>query len=317
MAACSSADDATLTVYSGRTENLVAPLFESFTEETGIEVEVRYGQSADLALLIKQEDTNSPADVFISQSPGAVGLLAGEGLLQPLSADILESVASDYRNSGGLWIGLSGRIRTLVYNTDLVADSDLPASVFALTDGAYAGRVAVAPANGSFQDFVTGMRELHGDETTLTWLTELEANGAATYANNTAIVQAVGRGEIDMGLVNHYYNLRARAEDPGLPTANHFFDDVGSVAIITAAAVTGATDSQSGAEALIRYLLDGEAQSFLSNETFEYPLASGGEAAAGLPSLDAIGATTYDFNNLSGGLARSRELIDASGLEAP
>lgn len=316
IASCGGGQEG-LVIYSGRTENLVGPLFEEFSAATGIPVEVRYGQSADLALLITEEGDRSPADVSISQSPGAVGVLAGEGLLAEMGADTLQLVPSDYRNERGTWIGLSGRIRVLVYNSDLVDEANLPSSVFELTTPEYKGRVALAPANGSFQDFVTGMRELHGDDVALEWLQGMETNESPTYANNTAIVQAVARGEVEMGLVNHYYNLRALAEDPTLPSRNHFFEDVGSLAIITAAGVLDSSENQEAAEELVRFLLGGEAQTFFSEETFEYPLAIASVPAAQLASLSEIQASTYDFNDLSGGLSRTRELVDAAGLEAP
>ena len=316
-ASCGGSDPDSLVVYSGRTENLVGPLFEAFTEETGIAVQVRYGQSADLALLIDQEGDNSPADIFISQSPGAVGLLAENELLVALSDATLGLVSEDFRNASGEWVGLSGRVRVLVYNSNLVDGGSLPESVFTLADTEYQGRVALAPGNGSFQDFVTGMREIHGDDATLDWLSALESNGAVTYANNSAIVQAVARGEVEMGLVNHYYNLRALAEDPALPSLNHFFDDVGSLIIITAAGVLGSSENSESAEELIRYLLGPEAQQFFSDETFEYPLANNSEANAVLASLNDLQTVTYDFDSLSGGLARTTELIDVSGLEAP
>ncbi len=206
----------TLTIYSGRTENLIGPLLEGFAEETGIDVEVRYGQSADLALLIDQEGDRSPADIFISQSPGAVGFLAGNDRLGAISSEVLDLVPAEFRNADGAWVGMSGRVRVIVYNEDLVDPATLPQSVFELTDERFRGQVAVAPPNGSFQDFVTAMRETHGDEVTLEWLEGLVANDAQIYANNTSIVQAVGRGDVPMGLVNHYYNYRAQAEDPGV-----------------------------------------------------------------------------------------------------
>lgn len=317
VASACGASDSSLVVYSGRSENLVGPIFDSFTEETGIEVAVRYSPSEDLALLIQQEGDQSPADVFISQSPGAIGLLAGQGLLAELGDDTLGLVPIEYRSAGGLWVGLSGRIRVLVYNADRVPAADLPNSIFELTEPAYAGRVALAPANGSFQDFVTGLRELHGDDVALDWLEGMERNRAATYANNSAIVQAVARGEIDMGLVNHYYNLRALAEDPSLASKNHFFDDAGSLVIITAAGILNTTRVPGDATRLIEYLLDTDAQEFFSTETFEYPLATGSTPAPALPSLAGLRSATYNFDDLSGGLTRSKELIDASGLDAP
>ena len=316
---CSGSDQDTITVYSGRSENLIAPLLADFTAATGIEVEVRYGQSADLALLIDQEGDRSPADVFISQSPGATGFLAGNDRLVPIADEVLELVPARWRNEDGLWVGLSGRVRVVVYNADLVDPADLPASVFDLTDERYRGRIAVAPANGSFQDFVTVLRDTYGDEAAAQWLRDLVDNDAQTYANNTAIVQAVGRGEVDMGLVNHYYNYRALAEDPGAPTRNYFFPDgdIGSMLIATAAGIIDSSDDPALAATFIEFMLSEQAQSFLTEETFEYPLALGVEPWGELPALTTIDAAFSDLDELGGGLERTKELIDESGLESP
>ncbi|MGQ0742830.1 MAG: iron ABC transporter substrate-binding protein [Acidimicrobiales bacterium] len=307
-----------VTIYSGRTENLISPILERFAAETGIAVDVRYGQSADLALLIDTEADRSPADVYLSQSPGAVAFLAQKGRLAPLRADTLGRVDEASRSPAGLWVGISGRVRVLVYNSDLVAEADLPASVFDLTGPAFADKVALAPANGSFQDFVTGMRQSVGEERTLGWLTGMKDNGARTYANNTAIVEAVGRGEVPFGLVNHYYNFRALAEDPDLPTRNHIFPDadIGAMNLITGASVVAATDDSESARRLVDFLLGTEAQQFFSEESFEYPLASGVAPSHGLPPLSEIETPTFEADSLGGGLARTKELIDASGLES-
>lgn len=163
---CGESQDA-ITGYSDRTENLIGPILADFSEATSIEVEVRYGQSADLALLIDEEGDRSPADVFISQSPGAIRYLAERGRLRPMPDNVLALLPPGLRNAGGLWAGMSGRVRVVVYNRELVDPSELPGSVFDLTEDRFRGRLAVAPANGSFQDFVTAMRETHGDETTL------------------------------------------------------------------------------------------------------------------------------------------------------
>ena len=319
LAGACGGSDRSITVYSGRTENLIGPLLADFTEETGIEVAVKYAGSADLAVLISEEGDRSPADVFISQSPGAIGFLAEAGRLRQLDDAVLELVDSDFRNQAGLWIGLSGRVRVLVYNTDLADPATLPASVFDLTEARFEGQVGVAPANGSFQDFVTAMREIHGDDTTLAWLEGLEANNAQTYANNTAIVQAVGRGEVPFGLVNHYYNLRLQAEDPELASENYFFPngDIGSLLIATAAGVLDSSDDADLAAEFIGFMLGETAQRFYSAETLEYPLAAGVAGSAALPELATLNVATYDFDRLGGGLERTKDLIDASGLEAP
>lgn len=311
-----SAPQADLTVYSGRTENLIGPIIDRFEAETGTAVDVRYGDSADLALLIEQEGDRSPADVFISQSPGAIGYLTDRGLLAEVDAETLDVVDKDLRNADGKWVGFSGRVRALVYNTDEVDPKTLPKSVFDLTAPEYAGKVAVAPTNGSFQDFVTAMRLQKGDAVAEEWLTGMADNGSPTYADNTSIVQAVARGEVPMGLVNHYYNERALAEDPTSPTDNYFFEsgDIGSLLITTAIGILKSSDDQKSAQELARFLLADEAQEFFSNETFEYPLAKGAKANDALPALEDINITTFDLDKLGGGLQTTLQMIEASGL---
>ena len=319
LAAACGGDAESVTVYSGRTENLIQPILDQFTEETGIEVEVRYGGSADLALLIDEEGDRTPADVFISQSPGAIGFLAGNGHLQTIDSSSLDLVDAQFRNAEGLWVGMSGRVRVIVYNKDLVDPATLPSSVFDLTQDQFKGRVGIAPANGSFQDFVTAMREVHGDDATANWLAGMAANDAQAYSNNSSIVQAVGRGEIPMGLVNHYYNFRLTAEEPSLASENFYLPsgDIGSLVIVTGIGVLDASNNADAANQLIEWMLGESAQIFFSQETLEYPLAAGVAASDRLPVLETIGLTTYDFDQLGGGLERTKELIDASGLEAP
>jgi iron(III) transport system substrate-binding protein len=307
----------TLTVYSGRTPELIQPLLDEFSADTGVDIEVRYGDSADLALLIDEEGAQTPADVFISQSPGATGFLDGQGRLRKIDESVLDLVDPRYRSADDRWIGVSGRVRVLAYNTDLVKPRDLPTSVFDLTKAKYQDQVAVAPTNGSFQDFVTAMRELAGERRTKKWLAGMKANGARAYASNSAIVEAVGRGEVPMGLVNHYYAALAKAADPSAPVENHVFEnqDVGSVILVTAAAVIDQTHDRKLAERFVRYLLSKPAQTHLAEDEFEYPLARGVKALGDLPPLSKVDAPELDLSRLGGGLLRTRELIAESGLE--
>ncbi len=318
LATSCSTDSERLTVYSGRTKDLISPLLDQFSEDTGIKIDVRYGDSSDLALLIDTEGERTDTDVFISQNPGAVGFLDAQGRLAELDEDELGLVDDQFRSDSGDWVGLSGRVRVLVYNTDLVDESELPDSVLDLTGDEFRGRVAVAPTNGSFQDFVTAMRVELGEDVAADWLEGMAANDARPYSNNTAIVEAVTRGEIEMGLVNHYYLERALAEDPDLPGANHFFaeGDMGSLLITTAASVIEGTDRRDEARALVDYLLSKSAQEFFSNETFEYPLARGVQPNDALPPLDSIPTTSIDLDELGGGLARTAEIIQDSGLDS-
>ncbi len=317
LAASCSSDEPTVTVYSGRTENLIQPIIDDFVEETGIQVEVRYDDSANLALLIEEEGDQTPADVFLSQSPGAVDFLDAAGRLQELPANVLDLVPSTVSDDEGRWVGFSGRQRVLVYNADLVDPAELPSSVYDLVDPAWSGRIGIAPANGSFQDFVTIMRGQIGDDATSEWLDGLVANDVQSYANNSAIVAAVGRGEIDAGLVNHYYNYRALAEDPNHAGLNHQFatDDVGSILIVTGAAILDGTDVPDEAAQLVEWLLQEDAQRYFADETFEYPLASGVAPSGDIPPADFTAVGGIDLGAIANGLDGTRALITAAGLE--
>lgn len=314
VAGCSTEDE-TLTIYSGRSENMIGPMFDQFSEETGINVEVRYGDSADLALQLQTEGENSPADVLISQSPGAMGAVADDGLLTKLPADTQELAVAEFQDPDGDWVGITGRVRTLVYNTDLVTADELPQSVFDLTNAEYQGKVGLAPSNGSFQDFVTAMRVADGDDATKKWLDDMAANDAQPYADNTSIVQAVGRGEVPMGLVNHYYKEQATAENPDLPVENHFFakGDVGSVLLATGAGVLATSEVQELGTQLIDFLLSPAAQEFFTGVKVEYPAAKGTEIAEGTP-LAEVPATVVDFDELGSGFRETLEMINSSGL---
>jgi iron(III) transport system substrate-binding protein len=313
-AACSSGRDA-LTVYSGRDEALVGPLLERFAEESGISVDIRYGDSTDLALLIAEEGENSPADVFFSQSPGAVEYLGTQDLLGEIDEATLEKVDEPYRSADGGWVGISARQRVLVYNSELVSEDELPDSVLDLVEPAYEGRVAVAPTNASFQDFVTAMRQQLGDEQAAAWLTGMAENGSPTFPDNNSIVDAVARGEIPFGLVNHYYNFRYVAEDPDTPSVNHVFPggDIGALLIESSATVLASSDKSAEAQEFIAFLLEEDSQAYFAEETFEYPLVDGVEPAAALPPLDSLQIPDVDITDL-GGLERTVEMIEESGL---
>ena len=314
-AACGGGRDA-LTIYSGRTKNLIGPLLDRFYADTGIPIDVKYGDSAELALLLSEEGARSPADVFLSQSPGATGYLRSRDLLATLPADALQAVDRRFASATGTWVGVTVRQRVLVYNADLVAADELPATFADLATPAFAGRVAVAPSNGSFQDFVSALRLVEGDEQAAEWLRTLASGGAPTYANNNAIVEAVGRGEVQMGLVNHYYNERFLDEDPSLPSRNHRFadGDVGGLLIPSTVSVLAAsTDDRAGR--LLEYLLSADAQTYFAQETFEYPLAAGVAPPADLPALDELEAPGVDIDRLGDELTATVDLIRDSGLE--
>ena len=314
---CADGNGRSVTVYAGRSENLIGPPLEAFACQTGTAVEIRWGNSTDLALLLAEEGDRTAADVFLSRSPGPVGFLESQGLLGAVDGDVLGLVAEQNHSKSGTWVGFSGRKRVLVHNIDSVPSDELPQSVFDLTGERYRGRVAIPATNGSFLDWFTVFRDQHGTDTASRWLGEMVANGARYYPNNRSIVEAAGRGEIDMGLVNHYYQYQEdAAAGDSHRAANHNFDDddIGSLLIITAATVTANSDNAEAANALIAYLLFAPVQRYLTDETLEYPLAAGVAPAVVLPPLGALEIGTVDFDALGGGFAESLAIIEASGI---
>jgi iron(III) transport system substrate-binding protein len=312
-------DDDSITLYSGRSESLIQPIIDDFVEETDIDVNVKYGDTAELALLIEEEANagRAEADVYISQSPGAMGFIDSD--LAQLPEATLDLVDPGMRDDDGRWVGLSGRQRVLVYNTDTVDPSTLPDSIFELvTDDQFQGQVGVAGGNGSFQDFVTAMRFTEGEDVAEQFLADLAALDPVPYANNNAIVTAVGRGEVQVGLVNHYYNFRALAENPDTPSANHVFaaGDPGATLIVTAAGIIEGSEKADKATQLINFLLSDEGQRYFADETFEYPLAPGVPTAGNVPPTEFADVGGIDLDELEGGLERTRQLIADAGLES-
>ena len=290
-----------LVVYSGRNENLVAPVIESFAAETGIKVEVRYGGTSAMAATILEEGPNSPADVFYGQDAGALGALAKAGRLQVLPEDVQSLVDPAWVAADGSWIGTSLRARVLVYNTDELTAEDLPANIHDLTAEQWRGRVGWAPTNGSFQAFVTALRVIEGEEAAEAWLKAMIANDVQVYPKNTPIVAATGAGEISVGLVNHYYLLRFLAEDPEFTAANYHFAESGpgSMVNVAGAGIVDSCSNCEAAEVFVRYLLSQEAQDYFLSTTHEYPVVSGQvDLPSGAVPLDTVALPEIDLSDL-------------------
>ncbi len=300
-AACSGGDSgADLVVYSGREEDLVGPLIAQFEEESGLDVGVRYGSNAQLIATIFEEGGNSPADVFFGSDPGSLGALSEK--LSVLPDEILEQVPVSFRSPIGVWVGVTGRARTVVYNTDVLTEADLPQSIFDFTDPEWKGRIGWAPTNGSFQSMVTAMRQIVGDDETREWLEGIKANNPTEYPKNTPIVQAVADGEVDVGFVNHYYLHRFLAEEGDSFSARNAFmagGDPGAVVLVAGAGILESSDDVAAAEQFIEFLLSADAQQYFSDETFEFPLIEGVEPQPGLPRLEDVEVPDLDLSSLS------------------
>ena len=248
--ACGSGDaegEGPLVVYSGRGEELVAPLFASFTDETGIEVEVRYGGSSELAATLIAEGEDTEADVFFAQDPASLGAVAG--LMKVLGGDTLGLVDPKFNDRDGRWVGTSGRARVVIYNTD--ADIALPQDIDDMTDPEWADQLGIAPTNASFLAFVAAMILERGEDGTREWLEALASNNPVDFESNAPIVEATDNGELEGGLVNHYYLLRLRAEGLGQHAENYFIPagDVGSLVMPAGVGILSGTDRARGGAA--------------------------------------------------------------------
>jgi iron(III) transport system substrate-binding protein len=289
-----------LTIYSGREEKIMGPLIEKAEKDLGMDIEVRYGDSTELAIALAEEGKNSPADVFYSQDAGALGAVAKENLALTLPNELLQKVDEQFRSPTGQWIGISGRARVIDYNTKQVKPSELPSTVMELTDPKWRGKVGWAPTNGSFQSFVSAMRVLEGDPKTLDWLKAMKANGAKSYDGNTAIVEALGRGEIVLGLVNNYYLYRFTQTDANFPVALHYTrGDAGSLINAAGLAVLKTTDQQSDAQKFVAYMLGSEAQKYLTEEFYEYPLVKGIPVSQNQVPLNKLQSPKLDLSKLA------------------
>ena len=301
LAACAgssddqSADSAAgepVVVYSGRSEELIEPLFEKFTEETGVPVEVRYGDTAEMAAQIIEEGDASPADVYYGQDAGALGALDGAGMCAPLADSIANSVPATYRSADGTWTGVTGRARVIAFDSTQLSADQVPTSVFDLTDEQWRGQVAIAPTNGSFQAFVTAMRVAAGEDATREWLLGLVDNDVQLYEKNGLIRDAVDAGEVQLGLINHYYWYEKAAEvgEDAMNVQLAFAEpgDPGALVNVSGACIVRPTDNADGASALMEWLLSESAQQWFVETTFEYPLVAGVEGPDGVPPLSQV-----------------------------
>ena len=307
----SASEAGSITLYSGRSEELIAPLLESFTAETGIEVNVRYGESSEMAATILEEGENTKADVFFSQDAGALGAVSGEAKTYPLPEDVLNLVPAKYRAQDGSWVGVSGRARVLTYNPELV--TDLPKSVFDLADPGWKGRIAIAPTNASFQSFVTGMRVTQGEEATAEFLAAMKEN-AVLYEKNGQILDAVESGEVAAGLLNHYYWFEKAAEigAENMKSKMNWFADGDAGNLVNVAGVSLLSENPN-ALVFASWLLGETAQKYFLEKTFEYSLTSDVSPDPTLPKLSEINGPEIDLSDLSS-LEQTLQLLTEAGL---
>ena len=320
VAGCSSStneqavDVTELTIYSGRSEEFIAPFFADWEASTGIKLNVRYGDSAELSAQILEEGSNSPADLFLSQDAGSLGAISQAGLFTPLPSDVAADIPAEYVAANREWVGITGRARVFAYAPDRV--KTLPVSITELTKPIYKNQIGIAPTNASFQAFLTALIENEGTAFAKTWLEGLKTNGVKIYLKNSAIVEAIDKGEISIGLVNHYYIWEV-SEALGRPinVKNGFFTpgDLGNLINVSGAGILQTSAKQKAAQDLINYLTSAPAQQKFVSDTHEYSLLDGAMPPAQLPALDKIGAPSIDLKTLSN-IKATQDLLIQVGL---
>ncbi|CAA9482383.1 MAG: Ferric iron ABC transporter, iron-binding protein [uncultured Solirubrobacteraceae bacterium] len=305
--------DAELVVYSGRNEALVKPLLDDFAAETRLDISVRFADTTELAGTVIEEGSSPRADVFIGQDAGALARLDERGLLAPYAAT---GVPPRYRSESGTWTGLSARARVLIVNTETLPSGERPKSVFDLVEPRWKGKVAAPDAtNASWIGFVSEMRLKEGDAKTRRWLEGMKRNDLAVLGSHTDVRKAVGSGEFDVGLVNHYYvELEKRDNSP----VEAIFTDqeAGGFGVVVNAASGGilkGAEHPEAAKRLMDYLLSRKAQAEFAGRNFEYPVVPGVEAP-GLRPLDEIRGTGVELAKLGPELDSTLKLLDEVGL---
>ena len=310
-------EERTLTVYSGRSQTLVHPLLELFGEQTGVHIRVKYAGSASTVATLLEEGDNSPADVVFLQDPGSLGTLGAAGALAPIPQETLAKVDARFRSPGGEWVGTSGRARTVIYNTEAIDPAvDLPTSILDFTAPEWSGRVGWAPANGSFQAFVTALRLLLGEDAAREWLEGMKANDAQEYPNNVTTVAATANGEVDVGFVNHYYLERFLEEHgEGFEARNHYIGngDPGALVLVAGAGILKVSKNKDTAREFIDFLLGEQAQRYFASEIKEYPVAAGVEPVGDLPPMADLDPPNVDLGSLSD-LAGTLRLLREVGI---
>ena len=311
-----SPGEGSLVIYSGRSEELVGPIIAQFEERSGVDVQTRYGDTSELAAQILEEGENTPADLFFAQDPGALGALAEENRFQQLPDDLTGRVPERFRSPDDLWVGTSGRARVVAYNTEALSKEDLPDSIFGFTDPEWEGRIGWAPTNGSFQAFVTALREIEGEDRTRQWLEDIQANDPFEYPDNSTALQGVASGEAEVAFVNHYYLYQALEEQGqnfGARNYNFPNTDPGNLVIVAGAGILETAENPQAARSFIQYMLSEEAQQYFADETFEYPMIEGVQTAEGIGPLSEIQSPDVNLGDL-GDLEGTLELLRETGV---
>jgi iron(III) transport system substrate-binding protein len=289
-----------LVLYNGQHEQTTQALVSAFEKQTGIQVTVRNGDEDQLAEQIMQEGSRSPSDLFFTENSPALMKLAGQHLLAPVDKATLAAVPSGDDSPQGNWVGVTARISALVYNTTALKPSQLPSSVMDLANPKWAGKLGIAPGETDFQPIITSIADKYGSAAALAWLKGVKSNaGSHDYPDNETLTSEVNSGQVEIGLINHYYWYRLRAElgAGAMHSALHYFaaGDAGYVLDVSGAGILASSTHQAAAQKFLAFLVSVAGQRIIARtDSFEYPLRPGSAANPALPPLSSLHPDTAD-----------------------
>ncbi|CRZ15092.1 iron ABC transporter substrate-binding protein [Mycolicibacterium neworleansense] len=316
MVACSGSESDELLIYNAQHESLTKEWIDAFTKETGIKVTYRQGGDTELGNQLVAEGAASPADVFLTENSPAMAAVERAGLFADVQQQTLDQVPAQFRPSSGKWTGVAARSTVFVYNKAKLPAEQLPRSIMDLQQPQWKGRWGAPPAKADFQAIVAAMLELTGEQATAQWLAGLKAN-AVVLQDNIATLRAVNDGQVDGGIIYHYYWFRDQSKTKEISgnTALHYFknEDPGAFVSISGGGVLKSSKKQDQAQQFVRFITGKAGQEVLQKGTsFEYPVASGIAANPALPPLDTLQAPAVNPSNLDA--AKVTDLMTKAGL---
>lgn len=309
LAGCLGGSDADLLVYSDRRDEQINPLFEDAEDALDLDIEVEYGEN-QLGQLLTEED-GTPADLYYTQSSGELSALKAEGLTTELPEETVEMVPEQYRDSDGQWIGASGRVRAVLFNSNEFSREELPEDIFAYAEeDRFEGRISTRPNSGTFRSFIVAMMELEGEDRTREWVQKMvDDQDIELYGSGSQQAEAVHDGEQDIALGNQYYAGRIISNNPDTAVDVAFTrDDPGALFNVSGIAMTAGIDDEDAAREFIEYTLSAEGQEFFVETNGEYPVVDGVEYVGDLPTPDEINPPEFDLNKLED-VERAQDLL--------
>ncbi len=309
-----------LTVYSGRAERLIKPVLDEFTAKTGIKIALLSSGTTELVNRMKAEGDRSSADVFITNDAGSLELARTAGLFRPLSMrEVERAIPPQFRATDNSWIGLSGRFWIITYNTTLVKPNHIK-SLLDLADPTWKGKLAIPNAGSEYlQAGVSVIRASIGDDRTKTFLEGLRDNaGTQVYQKSSQIVEAVAKGQVALGIVNHYYVYRHLATQPAAPIAVLMPDQqeggMGAIMNVAGIGVLKHTPRVEQAKLLVEFLVSQAGQKIFADLDKEYPLHPEVQADPALVERKSFRAAMVPLAKLAELRAPTLRLIEQVGM---